>query len=1206
MIKPRASPIKVSSPLKEHNENASKHIKQVTDSGYHGMTEDEMDTQEDAHPTAPVDEAEPSQPTQVDSAVDVEMEDRQMTEERRTTEGSFHSARENMTTRDIGKEIDEHRLAVEEQVQDAHPVNPAPPPKPAATGGTNAMDLDEPKVEEEKEAEQDLGGSPSSSDASTPDKPMVRKSSLTLPSLPAREPRATKMSFGNRVSRTSQLETSKNTALSGGSYFGRYTGGKSLGAPRQASDDDAMDVDESKRPELSHEESDGDGKIAQMHNKSSTQRLQERINLLGKTRQPPRPTKSIPAAVLPAQQAQPEAQKVITEIAPTQSEQPPKSVENHSAPIGDDDDDWIIPPSSKPKANSRPQLSKSRSVDVMEQLNGKDTIGGAQLGMGPTERDQAVQQSPLRAPGGENEVEQDPGFGLRKAISTTILASPSRPMHIEEPAQIKPISVSNPPFRPTGPTTPPGSPPKFNLDGHLSASKSKMQSILKSARGLFTSSAGASAQAKMETLSPGSLRLRLQEQRTIGGIDEVMSGVAASSNDLYPSLPKGLQSTSTESPSKGRKTRSSTEKEEKRKEKEAKDRERAEAELEKAREQERRRAAKYKEQMNASAAKAINRSVEDVASLEKASKPIRQSPRRLAKEDSQQEAASQSAQQMPPPTRPTTAGSQIAQKPKEIRRIMKPAKEAATKPKQPPVSIRVGTMSQRVNNTLSNNLQETLGQSQQRPTGLTKKGSNASIQTMASNSSFKSSSSSQTGKPKALIAAERKKEQDEREAQRKAEQKRELERKRAAAQEEAQKREQKQREEAERVRETERALAAEQEAKKQAHKQAVEKRRLEMMKKDQQRDAQRAANDLVSVRCVNKMLSANTVQGRALETEKSQQPSNMHRADLGSSRAPSKMDKIQDFPRPPGGLPAVNPAKPPIKRVFDPDNDDELSRPARGPQAGQNYKFTDGKRRKTDEDDFVEQVKRPTMAPPIRQSAIRKMQNATAYGQTSTYKSQEPPKPSAFHNNYPAAPPAAHGQVPSVFKSSMSSQSYQQYPHASQANRPGHPTDMAKYTNGKIPFADAPNPPGASYKTPHTINKMPPPSTAKSSPGFINGEHIHLDDIPTDSDEEDSEDERNRKSSLPDWVRTPNLYQNLSDQERLNPDAVFGPIAPLNMEEMFKDKRRHDKFRARTSSANWFGNDRLTEEDIRLDNAAREKLRKDGGWTYGLGGPERP
>ena len=59
---------------------------------------------------------------------------------------------------------------------------------------------------------------------------------------------------------------------------------------------------------------------------------------------------------------------------------------------------------------------------------------------------------------------------------------------------------------------------------------------------------------------------------------------------------------------------------------------------------------------------------------------------------------------------------------------------------------------------------------------------------------------------------------------------------------------------------------------------------------------------------------------------------------------------------------------------------------------------------------------------------------------------------------------------------------------------------MAKYGTARPPFADAPNPPAPTHKTPLPKHLAPPP---KASPQFVNGENIHLDDIPTDSDSDD-------------------------------------------------------------------------------------------------------
>lgn len=82
--------------------------------------------------------------------------------------------------------------------------------------------------------------------------------------------------------------------------------------------------------------------------------------------------------------------------------------------------------------------------------------------------------------------------------------------------------------------------------------------------------------------------------------------------------------------------------------------------------------------------------------------------------------------------------------------------------------------------------------------------------------------------------------------QRKAEQKREIERKRAAQQEELRRQEQLQRQEAERQRERERSAAID-DPKKIAQKQAIEKRRLDLEKKNQQRAPHRSGNDIVGL-----------------------------------------------------------------------------------------------------------------------------------------------------------------------------------------------------------------------------------------------------------------------------------------------------------------------------------------------------------------------
>lgn len=166
--------------------------------------------------------------------------------------------------------------------------------------------------------------------------------------------------------------------------------------------------------------------------------------------------------------------------------------------------------------------------------------------------------------------------------------------------------------------------------------------------------------------------------------------------------------------------------------------------------------------------------------------------------------------------------------------------------------------------------------------------------------------------------------------------------------------------------------------------------------------------------------------------------------------------------------------------------------------------------------------------------------------------------------------------------------------------------DMAQVSKATISFAASSNQQtaGPSYKTParpagtNAGGKSTAKSHAKSSPRYQNGEEINLPEIHTDSEDED--DEGGTDFAIPDWADSPNLRDQLAAQDSIDPAEVFGPMPELKMEEIFKNKERWNRFRARTSSANWSGSDRLTDDEIRKDLEGRERLRREGGWTYGL------
>ena len=152
--------------------------------------------------------------------------------------------------------------------------------------------------------------------------------------------------------------------------------------------------------------------------------------------------------------------------------------------------------------------------------------------------------------------------------------------------------------------------------------------------------------------------------------------------------------------------------------------------------------------------------------------------------------------------------TQIAQASKTLQPPRRPVRPGIVKDntlpktKQPPVSIRIGPLSQRAplsGSTLPSSQEEPTAVNTSKTNGVIKKTSTASQQTNVSSASLKSSVSSNASRAKAPIARKNEK--------------------RPTAQEEAQKRA------------AERSAAAE-EARKQAHKAAMEKKRQDMLNKD--------------------------------------------------------------------------------------------------------------------------------------------------------------------------------------------------------------------------------------------------------------------------------------------------------------------------------------------------------------------------------------
>ncbi|KAF7542735.1 hypothetical protein G7Z17_g11323 [Cylindrodendrum hubeiense] len=1080
---------------------------------------------------------------------------------------TFRTAKEDQTTRVLvgpntavtpspaqAQEASEHDDVVTSPLASRHA---SPIPSSPAKTYHETETIDEVEQVETQPDEVSPGEARSASDGSSPIRPVVRKSSLNFASLPAREPLTAGKITGARVSRTSHLDHNRT------SYYNRHTGGKSLGnyAKQDSSDDedqddDDMDVDDF--PSVPAQESQEPEDLAVHHNKTYTQRLQDQINMLGKS-QPngDRPSKSFHngASLQPQASTAPQPAQEPTSPSPRKQEM----TTTPGAFPEDDDDDWIDPPAvehaSPERANLRPTLPKSHSTDVMEGIHGKDIASTS----GAT---QAELQEKTRSPIHRGLImPQRPSIlGHGKSASVSVIPTTSSFEHQDGSPLKKTVSVSNSSLametvlEKTRSQTPSKSPSRSFRDSPLKQVKNKLSSILKSSKGLLASSAAISAEGKSSMLSPSTTRL---------GTYTATSTESVVQKGSHESLRIEMESPARPAP---RRTRASVEreKEEKRREREAMHMAEQMDKLEKAREKEREKVRVFSKEQEKIAAMekqvASKKETENTAPKE-TPKPTRTSPR---KAKAQQTATNSSDQDLDmadvpftiPPSAPRSAGPGQSTRTKEVRKPLKPGKT-----KQAPTVIRVNTGSQHsqfqpTSSTMSSSFQDTMGSTSSQPQQhLGSKASKASLQPKPSMQSLKSSVSS-TGRPKALDMAARKKEQDEREAQRRRDAKAEFERKRAAAQEEQRKQELQRRQEAER--------------------QKLKEREQADVKKNSQRQAaiEKAKQTRAPPPAVRSQ--PNGPPDHNTTHDKSQ------RDDRPPTRPPSRMNSgifrsQEDTGRPVNAV-LSNTSKAVLKRALGQDGN-EPSQARHAPSyGGSQYQAKDAKRRRTSDEfaDELEMDNPPNIkGPPVRPSGGFKKAK------------------SMFQNGYSNVPQSA---TRDLFKATVTAQ------HTSQT-KASHPLDMAQISKGAIPFAPNPNPAGQSYKTPARPGAMNGAKSAaksalRSSPRFQNGESIELPEIMTDDDDDDDDDEAHGMTAAA-WADSPDLRRALMRQEMMDPSQIFGPPAPLNMDEVFsKSKDRTHKFRPRTSSANWSGADRLTEEDIRKDLQARDKMRREGGWTY--------
>jgi hypothetical protein len=999
----------------------------LNDSGYHGsQSQDSSDGVHLSKSPRPVIPAK-TVPRQADhvafhsTSTHNEIQSPTRTKIIQSPEHTFHTAREEQTTKVMPDMTQKLMAPIAETRATCSPAKDVPasptpitrPPSPtkvspskassplksspakmhATRYETNPM----PEAAAEPDNDVDLR---SPSDGSSPIRPVVRKSSLNFASLPAREPLTTNKSIGGRISRTSHLDQNRK------SYYGRPTGGKSLGTnirKPEVDDHDEMDIDDLTVVEKGQDLTEN---LAINHNKTYTQRLQDQINKLGKS-QPSaaNSSKSIPNIMAAQQVTTAPQSQPATEVKSESPSRKPVSVTTPGAFPEDDEDDWIDPPATQQQNNKnifspRPAIPKSYTADVMEGIHSKETVSGVEFVLPRQRQQDSRPSSPARTQAPMIPERTTSTFGHNKSASVSVPTFADFGLGRVEDNNVSPkkgISVSNPTLATVSeadrPDTPSKSPSRTFRDSPLKQVKNKLSSILKSSKGLLASSAAISAEGKSSILSPSTTRLGLHAGQSV----ESLFQPSTTAEQLYPDLSKqgvGAETqtiSSTSSPPRpaSRRTRASTEreKEAKRKEKDARLFTEQMDKLEKAREKEREKARVFSQEQERVAAMekqvAAQKEQERPQPTPQQEQPrqTRTSPRK-AKAQQEAEARAMAAAMatpatrrtvadedmdmidapasMPPPPAPRSAGPSQGSRAREIKRPTRPAKEATIKTKAAPTVIRVNTGSQHSqfhpsNSVLAANLQDTLGAAPAQHQ-LNSKASQASLKTKASTQNLKSSVSS-NGRPKALELAAKRKEQEEREAQRKREAKAEIERKRAANQEEERRQEQQRRLEAERQKEKEREQAAMQaEAKKSVQRQAAIDRAKQT----------RAPPPAVRPQ-PNGQPEYNISQANALSSNASQ------RAEAQPVRPPSRLTSTvnrsqEEFNRPVNTV-LSNATKAASKRPLAQDSSEDSNR---NPQSrnGPTYQAKDAKRRRTSED-FNDEAAMENQPPNIKGPPVR-------------------------------------------------------------------------------------------------------------------------------------------------------------------------------------------------------------------------------------------
>ena len=682
--------IRLSPRIKNQKDVSKKNFKANTDSGYYGKTDDEKESDDAASiktMTVPLDKPIPSK-------------GEKESDDRCISDASFVSANENFGSRIVSHDqmppdSEQNEMNDENDVT-IHPILKAPHEPVQADELIEIAGAEIPEQNKDNAESADVDEPLTPSDGSSPEKPLIRKSSLNFASLPAREPLTGKKSLGPQSSRPSHLNGMANRA----SHIARSLASSSHESGIQITQETKTRyAGVESQPEENHVKEamalGSEDSSAKVHNKTSTQRLHDRITMLGQFKES-RNSKSMASKSSFAQ--------------PNYPRLPTNGVnDDHEADFRDEDKamaDVSTLPDASLKITNGPTIDGTRFIpEPVPDFTRKSKNTEKDLPPRPVEveDEELSDHAEVVKPSAAAHVPQKTTMygDSSKASSLTDLSSAAKHTMGTGALPQKAISVSNPEVQQqqqrqkeeTGSnreqhaasTTPSDSPKRYG-EGPLSASKAKLYSVLKSAKGIFASSASVSAQARLEMLTPPPQQPgRLRGNIATPGQRHVLKGspcakesnahTGDSTNDQFDDLTLNANENEVQYPSINTKT----ERENKKKEKGAKEVLHLESELEKARAEEREKAAV--------AAHKINRSVfgktenmlaissgnqrEREATTDNSSQPLNDAP-----------GDSNGLPSMPPPTKAPT----------EVRRpTKKPSKDTLPRAKPAPVSIKVAS-----------------------------------------------------------------------------------------------------------------------------------------------------------------------------------------------------------------------------------------------------------------------------------------------------------------------------------------------------------------------------------------------------------------------------------------------------------------------------------------------------------------------------------